>query len=96
MDPLGGARVLQGKEMSFNNWLDAEAAASLAAALPTGACVIVKHNNPCGVAVAGDQDDAYRHAFECDTVSAFGGIVAFREPCTGGPPTRWARSSRRS
>jgi phosphoribosylaminoimidazolecarboxamide formyltransferase/IMP cyclohydrolase len=82
MDPLGGARVLQGKEMSFNNWLDAEAAASLVAALPTGACVIVKHNNPCGVAVAADQDDAYRRAFECDTVSAFGGIVAFREPCT--------------
>jgi phosphoribosylaminoimidazolecarboxamide formyltransferase/IMP cyclohydrolase len=68
--------------MSFNNWLDAEAAASLVAALPTGACVIVKHNNPCGVAVAADQDDAYRRAFECDTVSAFGGIVAFREPCT--------------
>jgi phosphoribosylaminoimidazolecarboxamide formyltransferase / IMP cyclohydrolase len=81
--PLGGARVLQGKEMSFNNWLDAEAAASLAAALPAGACVIVKHNNPCGVAVGADQDDAYRRAFECDTVSAFGGIVAFREPCTG-------------
>jgi phosphoribosylaminoimidazolecarboxamide formyltransferase/IMP cyclohydrolase len=81
--PLGGARVLQGKEMSFNNWLDAEAAASLAAALPEGACVIVKHNNPCGVAVATEQDDAYRRAFECDTVSAFGGIVAFREPCTG-------------
>ena len=81
--PLGGAQVLQGKEMSFNNWLDAEAAASLAGALPAGACVIVKHNNPCGVAVAGDQDDAYRRAFECDSVSAFGGIVAFREPCSG-------------
>ena len=81
--PLGGARVLQGKEMSFNNWLDAEAAASLAGALPGGSCVIVKHNNPCGVAVAADQDDAYRRAFECDSVSAFGGIVAFREPCTG-------------
>ena len=81
--PLGSARVLQGKEMSFNNWLDADAAASLAGALPPGACVIVKHNNPCGVAVAAEQDDAYRRAFECDSVSAFGGIVAFREPCTG-------------
>jgi phosphoribosylaminoimidazolecarboxamide formyltransferase/IMP cyclohydrolase len=81
--PLGGARVLQGKEMSFNNWLDAEAASSLVAALPPGACVIVKHNNPCGVAVAGEQDEAYRRAFECDTVSAFGGIVAFDSPCTG-------------
>jgi phosphoribosylaminoimidazolecarboxamide formyltransferase/IMP cyclohydrolase len=79
---LGGARVLQGKDMSFNNWLDAEAAASLAAALPGEACVIVKHNNPCGVAVAGAQDEAYRRAFESDTVSAFGGIVAFDAPCT--------------
>jgi phosphoribosylaminoimidazolecarboxamide formyltransferase/IMP cyclohydrolase len=81
--PLGGARVLQGKDMSFNNWLDAEAASSLAAALPAQACVIVKHNNPCGVAVAGTQDEAYRRAFECDTVSAFGGIVAFGAACGG-------------
>jgi phosphoribosylaminoimidazolecarboxamide formyltransferase/IMP cyclohydrolase len=69
--------------MSFNNWLDAEAAVSLVAALPSAACVIVKHNNPCGVAVAADQGDAYRRAFECDTVSAFGGIVAFDSHCTG-------------
>ena len=82
--PLGGARVLQGKDMSFNNWLDAEAAASLVAALPGPACVIVKHNNPCGVAVAGTQDEAYRRAFDCDTVSAFGGIVAFDTAVTGG------------
>ena len=79
---LGGARVLQGKDMSFNNWLDAEAASSLVAALPGPACVIVKHNNPCGVAVAGSLDEAYRRAFDCDTVSAFGGIVAFDAPCT--------------
>jgi phosphoribosylaminoimidazolecarboxamide formyltransferase / IMP cyclohydrolase len=82
--PLGGAQVLQGKDMSFNNWLDAEAAASLVAALPGPACVIVKHNNPCGVAVAGTQDEAYRRAFDCDTVSAFGGIVAFDTAVTGG------------
>jgi phosphoribosylaminoimidazolecarboxamide formyltransferase/IMP cyclohydrolase len=82
--PLGGARVLQGKDMSFNNWLDAEAAASLVAALPSPACVIVKHNNPCGVAVAGTQDEAYRRAFDCDTVSAFGGIVAFDTAVTSG------------
>jgi phosphoribosylaminoimidazolecarboxamide formyltransferase / IMP cyclohydrolase len=81
--PLGGARVLQGKDMSFNNWLDAEAAYSLVAALPPSACVIVKHNNPCGVAVASEQDEAYRRAFDCDTVSAFGGIVAFDSECTG-------------
>ena len=80
--PLGGARVLQGKDMSFNNWLDAEAAYSLVAVLPPTACVIVKHNNPCGVAVAAQQDEAYRRAFDCDTVSAFGGIVAFDATCT--------------
>ncbi|HET9671549.1 MAG TPA: bifunctional phosphoribosylaminoimidazolecarboxamide formyltransferase/IMP cyclohydrolase, partial [Actinomycetota bacterium] len=67
---------------SFNNWLDAEAAFSLVTALPPSACVIVKHNNPCGVAVAAAQDEAYRRAFDCDTVSAFGGIVAFDAPCT--------------
>jgi phosphoribosylaminoimidazolecarboxamide formyltransferase/IMP cyclohydrolase len=68
--------------MSFNNWLDADAASSLVAALSGPACVIVKHNNPSGVAVAKTQDEAYRRAFECDTVSAFGGIVAFDAPCT--------------
>ncbi len=46
--------------------------------------MIVKHNNPCGVAVAGTQDEAYRRAFDCDTVSAFGGIVAFDTAVTGG------------
>ncbi|MGH2680891.1 MAG: bifunctional phosphoribosylaminoimidazolecarboxamide formyltransferase/IMP cyclohydrolase [Actinomycetota bacterium] len=81
--PLGGARVLQGKDMSFNNWLDAEAASSLAGFLAPDGCVIVKHNNPCGVAVAAQQDEAYRRAFECDSVSAFGGIVAFGAACTG-------------
>jgi phosphoribosylaminoimidazolecarboxamide formyltransferase / IMP cyclohydrolase len=79
---LGSARVLQGKDMSFNNWLDAEAAASLAAALTGPACVIVKHNNPCGVAVSATQDEAYRRALECDPTSAFGGIVAFDGVCT--------------
>ncbi|MEX1264968.1 MAG: bifunctional phosphoribosylaminoimidazolecarboxamide formyltransferase/IMP cyclohydrolase [Actinomycetota bacterium] len=74
--PLGGARVLQGKDMSFNNWLDAYAAYELAAALPKGSAVIVKHNNPCGAAAKGSLADSYRAAFECDEVSAFGGIVA--------------------
>jgi phosphoribosylaminoimidazolecarboxamide formyltransferase/IMP cyclohydrolase len=78
---LGGAEVLQGKEMSFNNWLDAWAAADLVHALPDGACVIVKHNNPCGVAALGDAAASYRGAFACDEVSAFGGIVAFRGAC---------------
>jgi phosphoribosylaminoimidazolecarboxamide formyltransferase / IMP cyclohydrolase len=77
--PLGGARVLQGKDMSFNNWLDAYAAFELVAALPEGSAVIVKHNNPCGVASRGALAESYRAALECDPVSAFGGIVAFRD-----------------
>lgn len=77
--PLGGARVLQGREMSFNNWLDAAAARDLVAALPEGAAVIVKHNNPCGAASHGSPAASYRAAHACDPVSAFGGIVAFRD-----------------
>jgi phosphoribosylaminoimidazolecarboxamide formyltransferase/IMP cyclohydrolase len=80
---LGGAEVLQGKEMSFNNWLDAWAAADLVGALPDGACAIVKHNNPCGVAAMGAGADSYRAAFACDEVSAFGGIVAFGDEVDG-------------
>jgi phosphoribosylaminoimidazolecarboxamide formyltransferase/IMP cyclohydrolase len=78
---LGGANVLQGKEMSFNNWLDVDAAYALASALPENAAVIVKHNNPCGVALGATPAEAYAKAFACDTVSAFGGIVAFHARC---------------
>ena len=74
---LGGARVLQGKDMSFNNWLDTYAAYELVAAMPEGSAVIVKHNNPCGAAARGSLAASYRAAFESDDVSAFGGIVAF-------------------
>ncbi len=77
---LGGADVLvEGKEMSFNNWLDVDAALTLAADLERlgPAAVIVKHNNPCGAAVQGSLAASYTAAFESDTVSAFGGIVAF-------------------
>ena len=76
--PFGGARLVrEGKEMSFNNWLDLDAACSLVAAFDEPAAVIVKHNNPCGAAVGFPMADAYRRAFESDTVSAFGGVVAF-------------------
>jgi phosphoribosylaminoimidazolecarboxamide formyltransferase/IMP cyclohydrolase len=78
---LAGAEVLQGKEMSFNNWLDTWAAYDLAIALPEHACVIVKHNNPCGAAARGTCAASYAAAFECDSVSAFGGIVAFHGVC---------------
>ncbi|HEX6208902.1 MAG TPA: bifunctional phosphoribosylaminoimidazolecarboxamide formyltransferase/IMP cyclohydrolase [Actinomycetota bacterium] len=75
--PLGGAEVLQGKEMSYNNWLDAEAARALAGSFEEPACVIVKHHNPCGTAATGDLADCYRDALASDPVSAFGGVVAF-------------------
>ena len=78
---LGGADVLQGKEMSFNNWLDTWAAYDLAIALPEHACVIVKHNNPCGAAARETCAASYAAAYECDGVSAFGGIVAFHGEC---------------
>ena len=80
---LGGAEVLQGKEMSFNNWLDVDAAYALAAALEPNAAVIVKHNNPCGAAAGATTAESYAKAFACDTVSAFGGIVAFHGSCDG-------------
>ncbi len=80
---LGGANVLQGKEMSFNNWLDVDAAYALASALPPNSAVIVKHNNPCGAALGSTPAEAYAKAFACDSVSAFGGIVAFHAPCDG-------------
>ena len=75
--PLGGAEVLQGKEMSFNNWLDAEAARALASMLDRPGAVIVKHHNPCGVALGDPPSRAYERALEGDRVSAYGGIVAF-------------------
>ncbi|MGH8273323.1 MAG: bifunctional phosphoribosylaminoimidazolecarboxamide formyltransferase/IMP cyclohydrolase [Gammaproteobacteria bacterium] len=74
------ARQLQGKPLSFNNLADADAARALAAAFDAPACVIVKHANPCGVAVAETPGAAYRRAFACDPASAFGGIIAFNRP----------------
>ena len=75
---IATAEQLQGKELSFNNLNDTDAAFELAAEFTDGpACVIVKHANPCGVAVADNLIDAYKRALSCDTESAFGGIIAF-------------------
>lgn len=71
------ANVLQGKEISFNNYLDCEAAWQMALSFTDPVAVIVKHNNPCGVATATTPAQAYRWALMCDPVSAFGGIVGF-------------------
>ncbi|KGQ20867.1 bifunctional phosphoribosylaminoimidazolecarboxamide formyltransferase/IMP cyclohydrolase [Thermus filiformis] len=81
--PLMGARVLQGKAMSFNNYLDAEAAWNLVSEFAEPACVAVKHQNPCGVALGDTPLEAYRKAHEADPVSIFGGIVALNRPVDG-------------
>lgn len=80
---IGAAHFLQGKTLSFNNIADADAALACVRAFDEPACVIVKHANPCGVAVAASLSDAYEHAFACDPVSAFGGIIAFNRPLDG-------------
>ena len=74
------AKQLQGKELSFNNIADADAAWECVKSFDTPACVIVKHANPCGVAVAEDALSAYNKAYQTDPTSAFGGIIAFNCP----------------
>lgn len=71
------AEVLSGKEMSFNNYVDADGAWQLVSEFNAIACAIVKHTNPAGVAVGASPEVAYRRALATDPVSAFGGIVAF-------------------
>ncbi|MFN3815695.1 bifunctional phosphoribosylaminoimidazolecarboxamide formyltransferase/IMP cyclohydrolase [Brevundimonas sp.] len=79
---VANARQLQGKELGYNNIADADAAYELVAEFDEPACVIVKHANPCGVAVGKDLSEAYARALECDAVSAFGGVVAVNRPLT--------------
>lgn len=74
--PLVGAEQIQGKPLSYNNFLDADAAWNLVREFEEPACVILKHQNPCGSAVAEDITAAYDRAFACDPKSAFGGIIA--------------------
>lgn len=80
---VAAARVLQGKTLSFNNLADADAALECVKQFDEAACVIVKHANPCGVAVAHTLSEAYERAFATDPVSAFGGIIAFNRPLDG-------------
>lgn len=86
-DPLvpGGVahgHLHAGKELSYNNLLDADAAWELVCDLPEGACAIIKHGNPCGAAVGSSLGDSYRQARASDPISAFGGIAAFHGPIT--------------
>jgi phosphoribosylaminoimidazolecarboxamide formyltransferase/IMP cyclohydrolase len=80
MHLLSMVKQHQGKQLSFNNLLDLDAARSLAGEFEIPSCVIVKHNNPCGVAVGRTPLDAYQRAFACDPMSAFGGVIALNRP----------------
>lgn len=80
---IGSANQLQGKELSFNNIADADAAMRCVHQFESCACVIVKHANPCGVAVAEDCRAGYEAAYKTDPVSAFGGIIAFNRELDG-------------
>jgi phosphoribosylaminoimidazolecarboxamide formyltransferase / IMP cyclohydrolase len=77
---LGHYRQIQGKELSYNNIADADAAWDCVRSFDKPACVIIKHANPCGVAIAQDVYGAYEKAFRTDPTSAFGGIIAFNRP----------------
>ena len=79
---VAGATQLQGKALSFNNVADTDAALECVRAFAEPACVIVKHANPCGVAIADDLLQAYELAFATDPTSAFGGIIAFNRAVT--------------
>jgi phosphoribosylaminoimidazolecarboxamide formyltransferase/IMP cyclohydrolase len=77
---VASARQLQGKQLSFNNIVDADAAFQAVNEFDAPACVIVKHANPCGVAVAASPELAYAQAYRTDPSSAYGGVIAFNRP----------------
>ncbi len=89
---IAGAEQLQGKELSYNNLVDLDAAWQLInefSELP--ACAIIKHTNPCGCAEASTLTEAYVKALEADPISAFGGVLAFNRPMDGGTATEVAK-----
>ncbi|MDE2027706.1 MAG: bifunctional phosphoribosylaminoimidazolecarboxamide formyltransferase/IMP cyclohydrolase, partial [Candidatus Omnitrophica bacterium] len=77
---LAGLKQLQGKELSFNNILDLNAAVDIVREFDAPAAVIIKHNNPCGIAQDKTLDKAFVKAWKCDALSAFGGIIGFNRP----------------
>jgi phosphoribosylaminoimidazolecarboxamide formyltransferase/IMP cyclohydrolase len=77
---IAGARQLQGKELSYNNLVDLDAAWQLACEFQSPAAAIIKHTNPCGCAEQSMLAEAYRKALECDPVSAFGGVIGLNRP----------------
>ncbi|SEG34961.1 IMP cyclohydrolase /phosphoribosylaminoimidazolecarboxamide formyltransferase [Thermomonospora echinospora] len=79
-DGLAGAEQLHGKEMSYNNYVDADAARRAAYDFTEPCVAIIKHANPCGIAVGADVAEAHRKAHACDPVSAYGGVIAVNRP----------------
>jgi phosphoribosylaminoimidazolecarboxamide formyltransferase/IMP cyclohydrolase len=77
---VAAAEVLHGKELSFNNLLDLDSTLNLVCEFREPAAVVIKHNNPCGAAVAGTLEEAFRKAYEGDPLSAYGGILGFNRP----------------
>jgi phosphoribosylaminoimidazolecarboxamide formyltransferase/IMP cyclohydrolase len=79
---LANARQLHGKDMSYNNYVDADAARRAAGDFDEPAVAIIKHANPCGIAIGSDIAEAHRKAHACDPISAYGGVIAANQPVT--------------
>ena len=89
---IAGAEQLHGKELSYNNLVDLDAAWALVGEFDAPAAAIIKHTNPCGCAEQATQAEAYRKALECDPVSAYGGVLAFNLPLDGETATEIAKT----
>jgi len=88
---VANGRQIQGKELSYNNMVDLQAAWELAQEFDEPVCAIVKHTNPCGVATGRTLAEAYKRALECDPVSAFGGVIGVNRPVDGAAAEEMAK-----
>ena len=88
---VANGKQLQGKELSYNNIVDLQAAWDLAQEFEEPVCAIIKHTNPCGTAVADTLAEAYKRALECDPVSAFGGVIGVNRPIDRDTATEMAK-----
>ncbi len=88
---VANGKQLQGKELSYNNIVDMQAAWDLAQEFTEPVCAIIKHTNPCGTAVAATLAEAYKRALECDPVSAFGGVIGVNRPVDADTATEMAK-----
>ncbi len=88
---VANGKQLQGKELSYNNIVDLQAAWDLAQEFDGPVCAIIKHTNPCGTAVADSLAEAYRRALECDPISAFGGVIGVNRPIDQETATEMAK-----